>query len=236
MKTRLLIIIVILAIIIASVITYGFFTLESESELKPLLCGKNFIQRYGECHPDPQLLEPNTVLIYSVTGNYNTRLAIFPSTIIINLEENNTITWINQGLSKVTVSDLDRGLWGIDEIKPSMQKSIQFNNTGFYSFLVVTDMEGRQGRIVALDDDVNSLSVSNRIQMGKAIISSHLGEHPELVSVGGGSAEIGVHVTINKKELELHEDAKSYYHEKYRSMIPFDVPIIIEFGEPIEMD
>ena len=51
--------------------------------------------------------------------------------------------------------------------------------------------------------------------------------------MGGGGAEIGVHITINEKELELYEDAKSYYYEKYSKMIPFDVPIIIEFDEPI---
>jgi len=63
-----------------------------------------------------------------------------------------------------------------------------------------------------------------------------LGKYQELVSVGGGSAEIGVHVTINNKELELHEDAKSYYYKKYSDLIPFDVPIIIEFGEPIRAE
>jgi hypothetical protein len=34
----------------------------------------------------------------------------------------------------------------------------------------------------------------------------------------------------------LHEDAKSYYYEKYSKIIPFDVPIIIEFGEAIRME
>lgn len=36
--------------------------------------------------------------------------------------------------------------------------------------------------------------------------------------------------TINEKELEPLEDIKSYYYEKYSKIIPFDVPIIIDFG------
>ncbi|MDH3361497.1 MAG: hypothetical protein OEL56_03760 [Nitrosopumilus sp.] len=39
--------------------------------------------------------------------------------------------------------------------------------------------------------------------------------------------------TINEKELEPHEDIKSYYYERYSKIIPFDVPIIIDFVESI---
>ncbi len=115
-----------------------------------------------------------------------------------------------------------------------MQKSIQLNSTGFYSFLVVAGMEGESGRIVVLGDDVDSLSVNSRAKMAQAIISGNFREHPELVGVGsGGAPGTGVLITINEKELELHEDAKSYYYEKCSKIIPFDVSITIEFGEPI---
>jgi len=38
---------------------------------------------------------------------------------------------------------------------------------------------------------------------------------------------------INEKELDKYENAKSHYYEKYSEMIPFDVPITIEFSAPI---
>ncbi len=66
MKTRLLMIISILTIVTVSVIAYGFLTLESGAELKPLLCGQNFVQRGNECFPDISHLEPNTILISSI--------------------------------------------------------------------------------------------------------------------------------------------------------------------------
>ncbi|MCH7560195.1 MAG: hypothetical protein IIC67_02300 [Thaumarchaeota archaeon] len=233
MKTRLLIILGTIAIFVVFVIVYGVSVMESESKPKTIFCDNDFIQQGNGCILDPKSIEPNTIVIYHVTEKNGIRLAIAPSKLVIDFEENNTITWINQGIFTAKVTDRERGLWSIDEIKPSMQKSIQLNSTGFYSFLVVADMQGESGRIVVLGDDVDSLSVSNRIKMGKAIISSNFREYPELVSVGGGGAEIGVHITINEKELELHEDAKSYYYEKFSKIIPFDVPIIIEFGEPI---
>jgi hypothetical protein len=237
MKTRLLMIIIVTTIVIAAVMVL-FTSINHESPNRQISCGEDFIQHGNGCVLDPKSMEPNTIMIYHISENTaGTRLAVVPQTLIIDFEENNSITWVNQGIFTANVTDHERGLWGIDEIKPSMQKSIQFNSTGFYSFLVIAGMEGEVGRIVVLGDDVDSLSVGNRVKMGKAIISSNFQEHQEIVSVGGGGgAEIGVHITIHEKELELHEDAMSYYHEKYSKIIPFDVPIIIDFGEPIRLD
>ena len=233
MKTRLLIIVGIVALVVF-VIVYGVFAIESESKPKTIFCDNDFTQQGNGCLLDPKSIEPNTIIIYHVTENTGTRLAIAPNTLVIDFEENNTITWINQGIFTAKVTDRERDLWTIDEIKPSVQKSIQLNSTGFYSFLVVAGMEGESGRIVVLGDDVDSLSVNSRAKMAQAIISGNFREHPELVGVGsGGAPGTGVLITINEKELELHEDAKSYYYEKCSKIIPFDVSITIEFGEPI---
>jgi len=229
--------IIIAATVVITAVIILFTPINHESSNKQISCGEDFIQHGNGCVLDPKSMEPNTIMIYHIPENTSgTRLAIVPQTLVIDFEENNTITWVNQGIFAAKVTDHESGMWGIDEIKPSMQKSIQFNSTGFYSFLVVADTEGEVGRIVVLGDDMDSLLVGKKIKMAKAIISGNFPEYPELVGVGGGSGEIGVHITINKKELELHEDAKSYYYEKYSKIIPFDVPVIIEFGEPIRLD
>ncbi len=236
MNTILLAIIIVVAAVM-SIIILSSTSINHESPNKQTSCDENFIQHGNGCVLDPKSMEPNTIIIYHIPENTaGTRLAVVPQTLVIDHQKNNTITWVNQGIFTVNVTDHERGMWGIDEIKPSMQKSIQFNSTGFYSFLVVADMEGEIGRIVILGDDVDSLSVGNRIKMGKAIISDNFHEYPELVSVGDGGAEIGVHITVNEKELESHKDAESYYHEKYSKIIPFEVPIIINFGEPIKLE
>lgn len=242
MKSRLLKVIGILAFVIFVVV--GTFAIESESKPKTIFCDNDFIQHGNGCILDPESIEPNTIIIYDVTENDRTRLAVAPNVLVIDFEENNTITWVNQGIFVANVSDkaiipdsvadLERRLWGIDEIKPSMQKSIQFNSTGYYSFFVDADMQRVFGQIVVLGDDVGSLSVDNRAKMAQAIITDNVRENPELTGVGSGRGPgTGISITINEKELELREDAKSYYYEKYSKMIPFDVPIVIEFDKPI---
>jgi hypothetical protein len=198
-------------------------------------CGEKYLMvGNDECVLNPEFIEPNTIIIYDVTENGKPRLSIAPHTLVMNLTDGNIIRFVNDGSTTVNVFDKAKGIWRFDDVKPSSQRILTINNTGFYEVLIQNSREGESGRIVVLDNDVNSLSVSDRIKMGKAIISNNFREYPELVSVGAGSGEIGVHVTINKKELELHEDAKSYYHEKFSKIIPFEVPIVIEFGEPIE--
>ena len=237
MKARLLAIMTVVAAVVSIIILLST-SANHEFQYKQISCRGNFIQHGNGCVLDPKSIEPNTIIIQHVTENTaGTRLAISPQTLVIDLEENNTVTWVNQGIFTAKITDRERGLWGIDKIKPSAKKSIQLNSTGFYSFLVVADVEGEVGRIVALGKNVDSLSVGNRAKMAQAIISDNFREYPELVGVGsGGAPGTGVSITINEKELELHEDAKSYYHEKYRKIIPFEVPITIEFGEPIRLD
>ncbi|MCA9828696.1 MAG: hypothetical protein KC444_09995 [Nitrosopumilus sp.] len=237
MKARLLAIMTVVAAVVSIIILLST-SANHEFQYKQISCRGNFIQHGNGCVLDPKSIEPNTIIIQHVTENTaGTRLAISPQTLVIDLEENNTVTWVNQGIFTAKITDRERGLWGIDKIKPSAKKSIQLNSTGFYSFLVVADVEGEVGRIVALGNNVDYLSVGNRAKMAQAIISDNFREYPELVGVGsGGAPGTGVSITINEKEIELHGDAKSYYHEKYRKIIPFEVPITIEFGEPIRLD
>ena len=237
MRTMILMIMIAAAVAIAAVILLST-SADHEFQYRQISCSGDFIQHGNGCISDPKSIEPNTIMIYHVPENSaGTRLAISPQTLVIDVEENNTITWINQGIFTAKVTDRESGLWGIDEIEPSAKKSIQLNSTGFYSFLVVADVEGEVGRIVALGNNVDYLSVGNRAKMAQAIISDNFREYPELVGVGsGGAPGTGVSITINEKEIELHGDAKSYYHEKYRKIIPFEVPITIEFGEPIRLD
>jgi len=195
------------------------------------LCGNDFIQRGDECHPDPRLMEPNTVLIYSITDQSRTRIGTAPHDITIDLEKNDIVTWINKSFFTATVYDRE-GTWSTEEFKPSMQKSIQFNKTGFYDYSVDAG-DSHHGEIVAISDETNSLPIELRMKMGMSMVSGDRDNNPALIGVGIGGTADGVQITINQKELEKHDDAKSFYYNMYRNLIPFDVPITIEFGEPM---
>ena len=58
--------------------------------------------------------------------------------------------------------------------------------------------------------------------------------YPELIGVrSGGSHVTGLLIMIKENELEKYEDVELYYFVKYGKMIPFDVPITIEFSTSI---
>jgi len=69
--------------------------------------------------------------------------------------------------------------------------------------------------------------------MAQSIVTGSIDNIPELISIGsGGAPGTGVSIGIHESELEKHDDAHSYYYKIFKNMIPFDVPITIEFQEP----
>lgn len=235
MKTRTLIIVGIIVTVAIYLIIhyyYPFLGIGSKTETF-ILCEEGFVQRENTCQPDPNLLEPNTVLIYPITDSGHTFTEIVPHSITIYLEKDDKVTWVNKSFFTATVYGIN-GTWSTGKISPSMQKSIQFNSTGFYDYQVDTTYQGTGGGIIALSNETNSLPIETRIKMGMSIVSGYLGHNPELIGVGIGDLEKGVIITINQEELKKQDEAESFYYNKYKNLIPFEVSITIEFSTPIE--
>lgn len=172
-----------------------------------------------------------------------------PHQVVIDLEQTNVVTFVNNSPDPVRIQEvgenkiinIPKTAWHTKTIESGENLTMQFNSTGYYEFNVkkITDfLEGyfehhATGDIVVLSNDTNSLPVDVRAKMAQSIVSSYFHEHPALHGVGsGGAPGTGVSISINEKELELREDAESYYYELYRNLIPFDVPITIEFSAP----
>lgn len=238
--------------------SYIFFSIYLTNENTPytlpsLNCAEKYIQRGNECHLDPAFIEKNTIIIYDVTDNSRTRMSVVPNSIVINLEENDTVTWVNERIFTVSVRDFTKEQYGIEyaknainkdqhswktgEISPQLQKSIQFNNTGIYFYSIDATNEVESGDIVVLSKETNSLPVDIKAKMAQSLISSYVDNIPELVGVGsGGAPGTGVSIRINESELKKHDDAQSYYYEYFDNLIPFDVPMTIEFGTPFMLN
>jgi len=244
MKTRLLIItgsIIVLGIVLSSVIIDGW---HGYSIPKPLLCDSDFIQLENGCVLDPELIEPNTVIIYEATYPDRTRFAIAPHSMVMNLTGGDTVTFVNNGTTTVNifvndgeitvnVYDNSEGIWKVfNDVKPFAQRTLIINDTGYYQFIIQNSLHGVTGEFIALSEDTNSLPVETRAMMGQLIITDNFGIGPELIGVGSGSAEPGITIHIDEKFRDKYDDTKKFYYEKYKEMIPFDVPITIEFREP----
>jgi len=193
-------------------------------------CGEKYMAvGNNECILNPEFIEPNTIIIYDVTDNSGTRLSIAPHSMIIDLKDGDTVTFVNDGLNTVNIFDNSRGLWRFDNVKPSSQRELVINGTGFYEFLAQNSREGESGEIVVLFEDTNSLPVETRAKMAQAIVGSDFRKGVGLISVGSGGAEPGITIGIDEKFRDKYDDAEKFYYEKYKEMIPFDVPIWIEF-------
>ena len=197
-------------------------------------CGEKYLMvGNDECVLNPEFIEPNTIIIYDVTENSGTRLSIAPHYVVMDLRDGDTVTFVNDGLTTVNILDNSKGLWRFDNVKPSSQRTLVINSTGFYAFLVQNSIQGESGEIVALSEDTNSLPVKTRAKMAQTIVVSDFGKEVGLIGVGSGGAEPGITIVIDEKFQDKHDDTEKFYYEKYRKMIPFDVPITIEFGGPV---
>ena len=198
-------------------------------------CGEKYlVVGNDECVLNPEFIEPNTIIIYDVVENGGTRLAVTPSQMVMNLTNGNNVTFVNDGSTTVNIFDNSKGIWRFDNVKPSSQRTLIINETGFYEFLIQNSLHGEQGRIAALSDDTNSLLVGVRAKMAQTIIGSHFGETNDwLISVSAGGLNPGITIGIDEKFQDKYDDAEKFYYEKYRKMIPFNVPITIEFSTPI---
>ena len=246
MKSRLLIIIGI-SIVTATVIIIGVNFMLERNDQRELSLDQNYLvadtredcgEKYiivgnDECVLNPEFIEPNTIIIYDVTDNGGTRLSIAPRSSVIDLKNGNTVTFVNDGSSTVDISDNSRGIWSFGNVEPSSQKELVINGTGFYEFLVQNSREGESGEIAALSEDTNSLPIEIRAKMAQAIVGSDFRKGVGLISVGSGGVEPGITIGIDEKYRDTYNDAEKFYYKKYREMIPFEVPIWIEFTTPI---
>jgi hypothetical protein len=238
MKRRLVLLFV--GIVIFS--SYIFFSLYSSSENVPytipsLNCDEKYIQKGNECHLDPTFIEKNTIIIYDVIDIDRLRLSVAPRTIMMNLTNGNTVTFVNEGSTTVNILDNSRGKWGFEDVKPSSQRILTINDTGFYKFLIQNSLHGKQGRIVVLSEDTNSLLVGIKAKMAQAIIGMDVNKRDiGVISVGSGGREPGITIGINDHLQDKHEDDLKFYYEYFDNLIPFDVPMTIKFQAPITMD
>ena len=207
-------------------------------------CGEKYLEvGNGECELNPQFIEPNNVIIYDVYEKNGMRLSIAPHALLVNMTGNDVVVFENNASNTVNIFVSDgatpmpifgnnaKKIQSFEDMKPSSQMMLEINGTGYYQFLVQNSREGEIGEIVALSEDTNSLSVELRAKMAQAIVTSDFRKDVGLLSVGSGSAEPGITIGIHEK-FEDELNAEQFYYEKYKNMIPFDVPIRIEFHPP----
>lgn len=149
-----------------------------------------------------------------------------PSSIILQIGINNTAYWKNESNIPITLTSEDER-WSTGLIPPNEGKVIQFNETAFYKYrgLPSTTINGR---IAILSDQTEFLPIQEKLAIAREIIKVDMG--PPITAIGIGNADNVLDITIHEDELEKNPNAKEYYKKRYQEMIPFEIPIRIEFG------
>ncbi|SRR3989344_1047547 len=159
-----------------------------------------------------------------------------PHVTVVSLGINDTISWINESDRTIVIRAYDKS-WNAGEILPHNQIDVKFNHTGQYEYLIdiLEDNRRAQGEIIVLGNDIDSIPIEERLKMAQAILGQHFRTLP-IVSIGAGNADKVLDVTIHEDELEKFTDAHAYYKTKVQEIIPFDIPIKIDFGQYIHAE
>lgn len=169
----------------------------------------------------PAIIIPDGIL------NPSTDSGLDPFVIVVQIGVNDTISWINKADVSLTLTAVDNS-WSTGAIKPGETEKIKLKHAGFYEY-----SSGKypavRGYVVVLDDDVESLDLQEKLRMAQAILMREMRSGSPLWGVGSGSVDNVLEINLDD-ELKRIPNAKEYYEKKYKAMIPFDIPIRIEFG------
>ena len=187
--------------------------------------------------------------IYIVTEDGDDKLS--SNAVIIDFDQTNTITFVNNSLNPVRIQEvgenkideIPKNSWRTKAIVPGESLTMQFNSTGFYEFNVkkITDYfpdyleHHTEGEIVVFTENMTDYTFAEGLLMDSTFIQD--APRPEIPwqSIGAGNSR-GLEIGIVDSVIEAFPNAYEYYLAKAKSLIPFDVPIIIEFSGPIRLD
>lgn len=155
-----------------------------------------------------------------------------PHRIILQIGVNDTTYWKNESDVPIILTSED-GTWSTGLISPNDGKVVKFNHTAFYKYrgLPSTTINGR---IAIISDQTEFLPILEKLQIAREIIAVDMGN--PITGIGVGNADNVLDITVHEDELKKNPDAEQYYKKRYHDMIPFDVPIRIEFGHVILTD
>ena len=148
-----------------------------------------------------------------------------PVLIGLVLDQNDTITWINQYDYPFTING-DDGSWSTHEITPGNSGSVKFNSTGIYEFSSDNNT-GMKGIIaVVKTNPITHENVDQRMKITEKIIHELGHTQVDFEHVFPDLANKDVVVGLSQDKF-AEETPASYYREKLEDWIPFETRITI---------
>lgn len=180
------------------------------------------------------LSQNNTITIKEQNGNERTAT---PYHLIIRAGKETTVVFQNNLLVPIRIQSDDGGWknpdWYGPTILPLTAASMTFDKSGVYEWHARTlPIPGSTasdhmaaGKINIMPENVDDLSFQDRQRIGAAILQNS--EIPW--STMGSGNDDGITVGFNRAILDALPDAGNYYDARADQLIPFDIPVIIEW-------
>ncbi len=160
-----------------------------------------------------------------------------PYSILLDYDEKNTVEFYNTLDIPIIIESNDfenpasTKKWKTSLIYPNQTIAVTFNSTGFYVWdakYLPNNSEFWEimgsGDVGLFTTQSNNLEYTEKLEIARNII--HTSEIP-VVGLGIGS-DRGLTISLAPGITDVLPDAKEYYMERVKQLIPFDIPIVIE--------
>ncbi|WP_420545527.1 hypothetical protein [Nitrosopumilus sp.] len=182
-----------------------------------------------------------TPTIYIVTENGEDLL--YPHQAIIDFEQTDSVMFVNdsdkpvrvQEVGENKISDIPEDSWHTGTIMPGDSITVHFNSTGYYEFSVKKTEGSRDGyldhhefgEIVVFTEGMTGHAFEDSLLMGRVFVTDVPRVEMPWESIGAGNSQ-GLRIGIVESVKQAIPNAEEYYLAKAKSLIPFEVNVIIE--------
>lgn len=168
---------------------------------------------------------------------------LFPHQIMIDFDQTQSVIFVNNSTNPIIIQEVGENkidqipddAWRTKEIGIGEIISVQFNSTGYYEINVkkVTDRipgyleHHASGRLVVFTENMTDYTFEDGLLMGRVFVQNVPRAEIPWESMGAGNPrglEIGIKQSV-KAAIPYYEE---YYLAKAKSLIPFEVNVIIK--------
>ena len=189
-----------------------------------------FVNKYGK-----------TPTMFIITEEDEDKLS--PHQVMIDFNQTQSVIFINNSTNPIIVQEtgenkidqIPDGIWRTNEIGVGETVTIQFNSTGHYEINVkkITDRipgyfeHHASGELVVFTENMTDYTFEEGLLMGRVFVQDVPRAEIPWESMGAGNPR-GLEIGIIHSVKEAIPNVEEYYLAKAKSLIPFEVNVIIE--------
>lgn len=210
--------------------------------MEKLVFDKNILKSIAENKPIPFVNKfGETPTIFVTTEDGEDRLSTHQA--IIDFSQTQSVVFVNNSTNPIIIQEVGENkidqisddIWRTKEIGIGETVAVQFNATGYYEINVkkITDRipgyleHHASGELVVFTENMTDYTFEEGLLMGRVFVQNVSRSEIPWESMGAGNPR-GLEIGIIHSVKEAIPNVEEYYLAKAKSLIPFEVNVIIE--------